>query len=44
MTIFKNLNTPENNKANRTEYDKGAVFNQDIVEIICIVCYIPTRG
>ena len=47
-TIFTgyiyNLNTPELDKVNRSEYGKATNFKQDIVEVIGDNCYIPTSG
>ena len=38
------LNTPEFNRVNRSQYGRGTDFNQDIVENIANICYIPTSG
>ena len=38
------LNTPEFQKVNRSQYDRGTDFKQDIVEYIGNNCYIPTSG
>ena len=38
------LNTPEFNKVNRSQYDRGTDFKQDIVEYISNNCFIPTSG
>ena len=38
------LNTPEFNKANRSQYDRGTDFKQDIVELLGNNCYNPTSG
>ena len=39
-----NLNTPEVNGVNRSQYGRGTGFKQDFVEYTGNICYIPTSG
>ena len=38
------INTPEFHKVNRSQYDRGTDFKQEIIEYIGNNCYIPTSG
>ena len=38
------LNIHQFNKLKRSQYGKGTVFKEDIVEYTCNKCYIPTSG
>ena len=41
---LRNLNTPEFNKVNISQYGRGTDFKEDVVEYTGNNCYIPTRG